>query len=57
MCVGMTKSLRCSPETVTVLSVNQLYPSMEFKKNRINGLNNDPKRSKKEMRLPCKMEL
>ena len=32
MCVGMTESLRCSPETVTVLSVNQLYPSMEFKK-------------------------
>ena len=31
-CTHMAESLRCSPETITTLFVNQLYPNTKFKK-------------------------
>ena len=31
--IRMAESLHCSPETVTTLFVNQLYPNTKFKNN------------------------
>ena len=56
VCIWLSPSAVHLKQTQYCLLISYT-PIRSLKKIKISGINNDPKRSKKKMKLPCKMEL